>query len=310
MDGQDTAESIVRLLPGLPAEAVESLLVALDALVGVADEGLRPVAAPILRDTGESCRDGVRRARLRRAADALAAGEPCALTPDGLTWKLAAAAQTVTQAEWDERIAKSPLPPPPGESEEPEDDETADAPHMEEEPPKLPHLRVRHFFPGLLVRVGRDFADALGRTVCSGDLLHVLAVENADDHCTVGCPTRKVRLSLGTAGHDAIIENAGNAWFQPVPTTGCLEDLLDEVDGFLIEAEEADSDDDAENEDIEALRADVDACEEWLANSGQRGPAPRCPSGRLAASIFGRDHAMTQLIPLLFAAVAVWVAEP
>jgi hypothetical protein len=161
-----------------------------------------------------------------------------------------------------------------------------------------------------VVRVGRDFADAREKAVRSGDLLHVLAVESADDLCTIAFLTRNVHLSPGAAGHDAILENAGNVWFQPVPTTGCLEDLREAIDAYLSEAEEADSDNDAESEAIEALRADVDACEAWLADSGQLGPAPRCPSGRLAARIFGRDHAMSQWIPLLFAAAAVWVPEP
>jgi hypothetical protein len=111
MDAYPAIESIVHLMTSLPDESVESLLVTLDALVGVSDEGLRPSTAQLLRNTAESCPDAARCARLLRAAGAVAAGEPCALTPDGLTWKQAASAQTVTQAERDERIAQTPLPP-------------------------------------------------------------------------------------------------------------------------------------------------------------------------------------------------------
>lgn len=52
------------------------------------------------------------------------------------------------------------------------------------------------------------------------------------------------RLSDSAAGHDAIIENAGNAWFQPVPTAGCREDLLEAIDLRMSQAEEDDDNDD------------------------------------------------------------------
>ncbi len=195
-----------------------------------------------------------------------------ALTPDGLTWKQAASSQTATQAEWDERIAQTPLPPLPGESADPED----------EEPPKLLHLRVRHFFPGLVVRVGRDFADAYGRAVCTGDLLKVFSMDSSDDGFEVASLERTVRFSANVAGHDAILENADNAWFQPVSTAACLENVIEAVDHSLSVVDEDDSDEDAVIEGIAALREDVDECRRWLSQSGERGPAPQCRSGRLA----------------------------
>jgi hypothetical protein len=272
MDAYPAIESIVHLMTSLPDESVESLLVTLDALVGVSDEGLRPSTAQLLRNTAESCPDTARCARLLRAAGAVAAGEPCALTPDGLTWKQAASSQTATQAEWDERIAQTPLPPLPGESADPED----------EEPPKLLHLRVRHFFPGLVVRVGRDFADAYGRAVCTGDLLKVFSMDSSDDGFEVASLERTVRFSANVAGHDAILENADNAWFQPVSTAACLENVIEAVDHSLSIVDEDDSDEDAVIEGIAALREDVDECRRWLSQSGERGPAPQCRSGRLA----------------------------
>jgi hypothetical protein len=66
MDGQQAIESIVRLLGSLPDESVEGLLVALDALVGVADEGLRPAAAQLQRNAAESRQGATRRGRLLR----------------------------------------------------------------------------------------------------------------------------------------------------------------------------------------------------------------------------------------------------
>src|ERR1035437_1115040 len=76
-------ESIAGLLASQPDESVEGLLVTFDALAGVSDDGLRPVAAQILRNAAESCQDATRRKRLPSAAGAVAAGQPCALTADG-----------------------------------------------------------------------------------------------------------------------------------------------------------------------------------------------------------------------------------
>jgi hypothetical protein len=313
VDATGALKSIVELLPNLPDESVEGLLVTFDALVGVSDEVLRPSAAQLLRDAAETSRDPTRRDRLLSAASAVAAGQPCALTADGLTAKQAAAAQTVTKEEWEDRVARTPLPPLPGdikEREEEEEEETSeDSPYMEEPPPKLPHLRVRQFFPGMVVRVGRDFADAYGRAVCSGDLLKVLVCERTNDGYAVMCLERNIRLSDSAAGHDAIIENADNFWFQPVPTTGCLEDLLEAIDLRMSEAEEDEDNDDSEIELIEALREDIAECENWLSRSGERGPAPRCHSGSLAARVFGRDHELTAWIQLLFAAIAVCISD-
>jgi len=306
VDATGALESIAGLLTSLPDQSVEDLLVTFDALVGVSDEALRPAAAQLLRNTAESSHDPARRDRLLGAAGAVEAGQPCALTADGLTVKQAAAAQTVTQEEWENRIAQTPLPPLPGDlEEEDDDDQSEDSPYMEEEPPKLPHLPVRHFFPGLVVRVGRDFADAHGRAVCSGDLLKVLACERIDAGYAVTFLEQNVRLSESAAGHDAIIENAGNAWFQPAPTAGCLENLLAAIDRRMSEAEDGDSDDESERERTEALREDIAECKDWLSRSGDSGPAPRCRSGPLAARVFGRDHELTTWIPLLFTAIEV-----
>lgn len=140
MDATGALESIAGLLTSLPQQSVEDLLVTFDALVGVSDESLRPAAAQLLRKTAETSQDPARRERLLSAAGAVAAGQPCALTADGLTAKQAAAAQTVTQEEWEDRIARTPLPPLPGDlaEEDEEEDESEDSPYMEEEPPPLP----------------------------------------------------------------------------------------------------------------------------------------------------------------------------
>lgn len=327
MNATPALESIAGMLPSLPDESVEGMLVTFDTLAGISGDELRPAAAQLLRSAAASCQNPPRRDRLLSAAEAVAAGRPCALTADGLTWQQAAAAQTVTQEEWEKRVAEMPEPPPPDDIEaieeseasedanEPEEEEAEDSPYMEEEPPKLPHLRIRQFFPGLVVRVGRDFADAHGRAVCSGEVLKLLAFERVDDGYEHGYALtfldRNVRLSESVAGHDAIIENAANAWFQPAPTAGCLEDLLEAIDLRLseVESDMEEEDDDAKTERIEAIREDVERCANWLARSGERGPAPNCSTGPLAAKVFGRNHVLTALVPFLYAAVAVCMPD-
>jgi hypothetical protein len=203
-----------------------------------------------------------------------------------------------------------PCPPLAGDFGDSEKEDSEDSPYMEEEPPKLPDLPVRHFFPGLVVRVGRDFADAYARAVCSGDLLKVLACAPADDGYAVTFLERNVFLSTRASHHDSIIENAGNAWFQPVPTGDCLEDLLEMIDLRLAgaEDEEDEDEDDSKMERLDAVRDEIEKCQDWLSQSGERGPAPQCRSGQLAAKLFGRDHELTAWIRFLFAAVGVCIA--
>ena len=309
MDATAALESIAGLLASLPDESVEDLLVTFDSLVGVSDAETRPGATLMLRRIATSSQNPTRRDRLLRAAAAVETGQPCALTPEGLSAQQAAAAQSATQEQWEDLQAKTPLASPPGEVVDAgdEDDEDPDeSPYMEEEPPKLPHLPVRHFFSGLVVRVGRDFGDVTGRAVCSGDLLKVLACNPNDDGYGLMFLERNVILSKKTPGHDSIIENAGNAWFQPVPMAECIEDLLDAIDVAMNEAESnEDSEDDEWIEGKEAIREDVEECKGWLSLPGERGPAPRSRNGRLVGKLFGRDHELAAWIPLLFACVAL-----
>lgn len=96
MDTAGPLESIAKALPGLAPEAVESMLVTFDTLAALSDQGQRPGAAQFLRDAAALCQNAACSERLLRAAYRVAAGEPCALTPEGLTWKQAAAAQTIS----------------------------------------------------------------------------------------------------------------------------------------------------------------------------------------------------------------------
>jgi hypothetical protein len=301
------------LLATVPLESVEGLLVTFDALVNVSDD--RAAAAQMLRTAASECSDPERGERLKLAAADIEAHQPCAFTPDGLSAQQAAAAQTMTADEWERHVAEHPLPPPPGESfapQEDEDEEDAEEDYLDEAPPTLPHLPVRHFFAGLVVRVAQDFADGHGRAVCATDLLRLLACNSDGDNYTLACLDRNVFLTPEGAGHDRIIENAGNAWFQPVPRADCLEDLAERIHLRLNDAEDESEEEDDDNdgdsllERIETIREDVERCQEWISQAGERGPAPQYRTARVVAGIFGPDDDVTVWLRLLFAAIAVF----
>jgi hypothetical protein len=124
MDTREPLASIAKTLPTLPADTVESTLLTFDTLVHFGEPGTRPEAAGFLRDAAGQCSDPSRKERLMRAADTLIAGEPLALTPEGLTWQQAAAAQTVSADEWVE--PPEPVYPPEVIEEEEEEEEEDD----------------------------------------------------------------------------------------------------------------------------------------------------------------------------------------
>jgi len=105
-------ESIARSLPGLPEPALDSSLIAFDALVALSDNQHRPAAAQFLREASALCQDRACAARLLRAAEDVTAGRPCALTPEGLTGQQASAAQTMSMEVWQQRPDLQDEPPP------------------------------------------------------------------------------------------------------------------------------------------------------------------------------------------------------
>jgi hypothetical protein len=188
-----------------------------------------------------------------------------------------------------------------------DEDDDDDTPYMEEEPPKLPHLPVQYFFPGLVVRIGRAFEAAAFDCVCEGDVYHIEACSKSGGVWTLMCLEPNIRLS--ESGHAEMIANAENAWFQPVPTPSCLEAVLEAIDDKLRSFEEEDLDDDV-IDSIDALREDIGNCERWLSRSGGTGRAPQYRKDSVAERVFGPDHELTFWIRLLFAAIPVCVPEP
>src|SRR4051812_21517042 len=113
MDTLPVLKTIVVSFPNLTDDAVESLLVSFDALVGVGDPGQRPAAAEVLRGAAKAAKSDERRNRLMLAAAAVEEGRPCAVTPEGLSAQEAAARQTIREEDWDEEkaLASVALPP-------------------------------------------------------------------------------------------------------------------------------------------------------------------------------------------------------
>lgn len=133
MDTLETLRSIATTLPGLPQDSVESMLVTFDTLVHFGDQGHRPEAAGFLREAAAQCGNQSQRDRLLRAADSVDAQEPVALTPEGLTWQQAAAAQTISGDDW----VEPPEPVYAASEPEPEEDEEEDEQDEAEEPGQL-----------------------------------------------------------------------------------------------------------------------------------------------------------------------------
>jgi hypothetical protein len=86
-------------------------------------------------------------------------------------------------------------------------------------PAAAPHLSVWDFSPGLTVRIGRAFTDYDGHEVRTGEVLHLLerTYFPYESGHTLRFAEKTIRLAGIVDEHEPIIENAGNAWFQPLP---------------------------------------------------------------------------------------------
>jgi len=295
MDVTPVLAGIASRLVTHPDTLVEQELVTFDVLVGAGGPGSREAGASLLRAAADSASDAWRRERLKKAAAAVAAGEPCAFTPEGLSAQQAAAAQTVTQEEWDRRVAVSPLPPPPGAPADPEEEEeyeedTRDEPaFLAGPPPELPQLPVRQFFPGVVFRVAQKFVDDRGHTRNPGEVFTLIASLPEREGVLLMLRTGSMRLTA-----EDVIANAGNLWFQPVPSARCLEDLIEAIDAAL----DALEDDDA----VAVLRDYAGSCTGYLASEG---PAPSWPNNRAATRVLQRQPRLGAWFRVLSAAMSL-----
>lgn len=313
MDPTATLSSIAAVFPALSDQAVEDNLVIFDALLNVSEAKYRPHVAEIVRTAAGAAQSPERRERLLKAAAAIAVGEACALTSEGLTASQSAAASTVTADQWVE--PELPASAAVTEEEDEEDGEEEDvAEQMAEDPPKLPDLPVRHFFRDLVLRVAQDFSDADGNQLRAGNVLKLMRADREDDGCFVlipiAGPCRRIRLD--PEQNASVISNASNAWIQPVPSSECLADLCHWIQEELSDAEdELDEDSDDYEERVEwisEILSDVEESRDWLeTDSARRGEAPQPDSLPLAVKIFGRADRGAVWIRLLYAGVTVTI---
>jgi hypothetical protein len=85
-------------------------------------------------------------------------------------------------------------------------------------PPATPDLPVWNFSPGLVVRIARAFTDFDGQEIRAGEVLHFIDGNYFpyDGGHTLTFAEKTIRLATIADENVPIIENAGNAWFQPL----------------------------------------------------------------------------------------------
>ena len=240
-------ESIARTRPDVPEDTVESQLVTFDMFINLIGDGSREPAAKVLREAAARCTSDFHRERILRAADEVAAGRPCGFTPEGLTAAQAAKASTV---DIDPEFALTPL----------------------------PHVTVWDLFPGIVIRVAQDFADFDRNQVHAGELLHL--VEKSyfayDGGHTLTFTEGVIRLAEIDHVTEPVIQNEGNAYFEPAPDLESLRHCWQWLDRQL------DLFDLASVKQATAIRAEIDLCGQWLNRAEPRGVPPRCITGALA----------------------------
>jgi hypothetical protein len=189
---QTTLEAVAKTLPLLSGETLEAQLLAFDMLANLG--GLQSAAAILLRDAAYSTDNGELRARLLQASELLARRVPCAVTPDGLTWKQA--------SNPDHAVSE------------------------------MPQLGVWDLFPGMAVRVVQSFRDYGGNPMEAGELLHFKSLDYfaKEEGYTLEFEEKTIRLCYGMAGDSDVIRNYGNAYLEPVADLESVKRALDYVE--------------------------------------------------------------------------------
>jgi hypothetical protein len=79
-------------------------------------------------------------------------------------------------------------------------------------------LTVWDFAPGLVIRVCQSFRDYDGQEIHAGEVLHFLGSSYFpyDSGHTLQFAEKVIRLAGVVEEHEAILANAGNAWFEPL----------------------------------------------------------------------------------------------
>ncbi len=210
------------------------------------------------------------------AAAAVALGEPCAQAAEG---------NTATLEEWQEQ------------------ESAEQAARLAPDPPPMPHLGLWDMFPGMAVRVARTFQDHDGQEVRAGEILRFVSIDYMAYHggYTIDFAEKQIRLCELVAANCPMIENEGNAYFEPLPDLDSLKQCvaLIEDQWKRLKIRHAGN--------IPRIRSEIDMCSHWVLADGDRGPAPACFTGPLAARIFTGDGEETEelafRIAFLFAGV-------
>ncbi len=86
-------------------------------------------------------------------------------------------------------------------------------------PLAAPALSVYKFFPGLTVRIVQGFKDYDGQEIRAGEVLHFVdgSYFPYEGGHTLRFAEKTIRIASIVVEHEPIIENRGNAWFQPIP---------------------------------------------------------------------------------------------
>jgi hypothetical protein len=175
---QATLEAVAKTLPLLSGETFEAQLLAFDMLANLG--GAQSAGAILLRDAAYSTDDNAMRARLLQASELLARRVPCAVTPDGLTWKQA--------GNPDHAVSE------------------------------MPQLGVGDLFPGMVIRVVQSFRDYGGDPFEAGEILHFKSLDYfaKEEGYTLEFEEKTIRLCNGMPNDSDVLGNFGNAYLEPV----------------------------------------------------------------------------------------------
>jgi hypothetical protein len=94
-------------------------------------------------------------------------------------------------------------------------------PALEPSPPVATNLSVYKFAAGLTVRVEQTFHDYDGQEIRAGEILHLRDTSYFpyEGGFTLTFAEKVIRLASIDDGNQLIIQNDGNAWFEPLPDT-------------------------------------------------------------------------------------------
>jgi hypothetical protein len=255
-------EFYASVLHEIPDEAVESHLFSFDSSLGPGGDDLRAGAAQLLRTAAARC-TGPRAERLSRAADAVVRGEPCARNEQGLSWREATEVNTCTLEEWEKLGPQWPS----------------------DKPPEIPHLDFWNLFPGLVVRIARDFEDYSWNSLHAGDFLHFRELDYfaKEGGFTLTFVEKELRLGELIPTNQPVIENEGNAYFEPYPSIESLYACYLSIRHAWAQL------DLRRRWQTPILLGEIDACGRWLTQEGKRGDPPVCTNSALAVLLFPLD---------------------